>query len=197
MGMKTVALTKEEYIQVIKTIQRGGFPYMDNQGKVRWAKPNERVSFILELEANLGIRVGDVLNLKLSNFVKDGARWRIDIIESKTGKKRDFTVPDILIEHIEKYCKNHSIGKDENIFDITERAVQKHLKNTVSYLGLERISTHSFRKFYATDIYIKSNYNIELVRTLLQHSSSHMTQKYIGITSKEIETAITNHTIIV
>lgn len=52
------------------------------------------------------------------------------------------------------------------------------------------ISTHSFRKFYATEIYRNSNYNIALVRQLLQHSSAAVMQCYIGIELQRIEAAI-------
>ncbi|MFQ9509480.1 MAG: tyrosine-type recombinase/integrase [Lachnospiraceae bacterium] len=62
-----------------------------------------------------------------------------------------------------------------------------------AYLELDNIGTHSFRKFYATDIYVENNYNIVLVQHLLQHSSSAITQRYIGIQQKEIEDAIEKH----
>ena len=61
------------------------------------------------------------------------------------------------------------------------------------YLDIQGIGTHSFRKFYATEIYKDSGYNILLVQQLLQHSSSSVSQAYIGIRQKEIETAIEGH----
>ena len=45
----------------------------------------------------------------------------------------------------------------------------------ISYLGYEGISTHSFRKWYATEICRSSGYDIALVRRLLQHSSAAVT----------------------
>lgn len=42
-------------------------------------------------------------------------------------------------------------------------------------------------------IYENNNYNIELVRVLLQHSSVSITQRYIGLQRKEIENALQNH----
>ena len=71
--------------------------------------------------------------------------------------------------------------------------IQKQLKMVCDYLGFEGISTHSFRKFYATEIYKNSNYNIALVQQLLQHSSAAVTQRYIGIQQQEIERAIEGH----
>ena len=60
-------------------------------------------------------------------------------------------------------------------------------------LGCEGISTHSFRKWYATEIYRNNGYDIALVQRLLQHSSAAVTQRYIGIEPQRIEKAIENH----
>ena len=85
--------------------------------------------------------------------------------------------------------KNH-ISSKTKLFPITERAVLKHLKAVCSYLALDGVGSHSFRKGFATNVYVNNHYNIELVRTLLQHSSVNVTQRYIGIGSKELEEAI-------
>ncbi|MBO5278246.1 MAG: tyrosine-type recombinase/integrase [Lachnospiraceae bacterium] len=85
-------------------------------------------------------------------------------------------------------------------YDIINKGTQtnfkyrrSHLQAACEYLGLSGISTHSFRKYFATQIYINNGYNIKLVRQLLQHSSSAVTQKYIGIQSKQLESALQNH----
>ena len=104
-----------------------------------------------------------------------------------------FTVPLIIYQYIENYCLRNGIKPHEKIFPITERAVQKQLKIVCDYLGYEGISTHSFRKWYATEIYKNNGYDIALVQRLLQHSSSAITQRYIGIEPQRIEQAIQNH----
>ena len=183
MNKKTIALTQEQYIEIIKTIREGFLT----------SRPNDRVAMSLILEANIGIRISDIIQLKLNDFVKDGNRYRLDITEQKTGKKRVFTIPNELMQYIRQYCLDNNIKSNAIIFPITERAIQKHLKLACDYLGYEGISTHSFRKFFATNIYINNDYNIILVQQLLQHSSPVITQKYIGIGSKELETAIQNN----
>ena len=183
MNKKTVALTEEQFKTIIETMREVN----------SFFRPNPRIATALVLEANLGLRISDILRLKLSDIVLDGERYRLDIIEQKTGKKRTFTVPMGIYNYIKAYCFDKGIGADDIIFPITERAVQKYLKSVCDYLGFENVSTHSFRKFYATNIYNQSGYNIALVQTLLQHSSSAVTQKYIGIQPKEIEQAIEKH----
>lgn len=180
MNKKTMALTKEQYTEIIGTMRTG----------FTGCRPNNRIATALILEANLGIRVSDILNLRLSDIIKDGDRYRLDIIEQKTSKKREFTVPIELYSYIQQYCLDNGVNPNDVIFNISERAIQKQLKIVCDYLGYENISTHSFRKFFATNIYINNNYNVILVQQLLQHSSPITTQKYIGIGSKEIEQAI-------
>lgn len=71
--------------------------------------------------------------------------------------------------------------------------MQKQLALACDYLFYEGIGTHSFRKWYATEIYKANGYDIALVQRLLQHSSAAVTQRYIGIEPQRIEEAILNH----
>ena len=81
-------------------------------------------------------------------------------------------------------------GRNELMFPLTTRAIQKQLALVCDH---ESISTHSFRKWYATEIYRKNGYDIALVQWLLQHSSASVTQRYIGIEPHRIERAIEGH----
>ena len=145
------------------------------------------------VEGNLGLRISNILRLRLCDIVRDGDRYRLAIVEQKTGKERVFTVPLVIQQYLENYALRNSIGRTETLFPITERAVQKQLALVCDYLGYEGISTHSFRKWYATEIYTNSGYDIALVQRLLQHSSAATTQRYIGIEPQRIEQAIESH----
>ena len=183
MNKKTLALTKEQYTEIINTMRTG---FSDH-------RPNNKIATALVLEANLGLRVSDIVQLRLNDIVKDGDRYRLDITEQKTQKKRVFTVPKEIYNYIKQYCIDNEIKSNEQIFKLTERAVQKHLKLVCDYLEYEGIGTHSFRKFFATNVYKNNDYNIILVQELLQHSSPTITQRYIGISSKDIEKALQNN----
>ena len=188
MNKKTVALTEEQYKKIISLISNG-FVFADGQ----LVKPNVRIATALSLEANLGLRISDILQLRLSAIIRDGDRYRLDIVEKKTKKKREFTVPTDIYIYIQEYALKNNINPVAKLFDISERAVNKHLQLVCRYLGYSGIGSHSFRKYFATSIYVNNHYNINLVRVLLQHSSVITTQRYIGIQSKEIETALQNH----
>ena len=183
MNKKTKALATEQYKEIIQTMREG----------FCGCRSNERIATALVLEGNLGLRISDIVRLRPCDIVRDGERYRLEITEQKTGKRRVFTVPLVIQQYIENYCLRNGIKAQERIFPITERAVQKQLATVCDYLGYEGISTHSFRKWYATEIYKSSGYDIALVQRLLQHSSAAVTQRYIGIEPERIEKAIEGH----
>ena len=188
LNKETVALTEEQYKKIISTM-REGFACAD--GHI--VKPNNRIATALSLEANLGLRISDILQLRLSAIIRDGNRYRLNIVEQKTQKKREFTVPTDIYIYIQDYALENNIHPDAKLFDLSERAVNKHLKLVCDYLGFDGIGSHSFRKYFATSIYVNNHYDINLVRVLLQHSSAITTQRYIGLQRQEIEEALQKH----
>ena len=183
MNKKTKALTTEQYKEIIQTMREG----------FTGCRPNERAATALVLEGNLGLRISDILTLRPCDIVRDGDRYRLEIVEQKTGKQREFTVPLVVKQYVENYCLRNHISPKDRIFPMTERAIQKQLALVCDYLGYEGIGTHSFRKWYATEIYKANGCDIALVQRLLQHSSAEVTQRYIGIEPQRIERAIENH----
>lgn len=121
MNKRTKALTTEQYKEIIQTMREG----------FCGCRPNERIATALVLEGNLGLRISDILSLRLSDIVRDGDRYRSEITEQKTKKKRVFTVPLVIQQYIENYCLRNGIGKNEKIFDLTERAISNNLRLSV------------------------------------------------------------------
>lgn len=119
MNKRTRAIDEDTYKLIISAIQNG-FEY-DGVNH----KPNERIATVLQLEYNLGLRVGDILNLTMDSFVKDGGRYRLDIHEQKTGKYRGFTVPVEIYNYIRDYAYENNINPKVRLFPVTERAVLK------------------------------------------------------------------------
>lgn len=184
MNVRCRACTQEEYEKII-TLLRSGFIY-----KGQKIRSKERIADALLLEANLGIRIGDVLNLRFKDFIRDGKDYRINIVEQKTGKTRKYVVPNEIISYINEYCIRWEISKEQKLFPFHVRNVQKYLQMACEILELKNISTHTMRKFYSTEAYKKSGNDIRLVQLLLNHSSVLVTQRYIGVDDAKIEEAI-------
>ncbi len=111
-----MALTEEQYKNIISVI-RSGFVCAD--GHI--VKPNQRIATALSLEANLGLRISDILQLRLSAIIHDGNRYRLNIVEQKIQKKREFTVPLEIYSYIQNYALKNHINPAAKLFDITER----------------------------------------------------------------------------
>ena len=75
MNKKTKTLTTEQYKEIIQTMKLG----------FTGCRPNERIATALVLEGNLGLRISDILKLRLCDIVRDGTRYRLEIVEQKTG----------------------------------------------------------------------------------------------------------------
>ena len=186
MNKCSLALSDQEYRQCIGLL-RSGFRLKD-----RTVYPNKRIAGIVVTQATLGLRLGDVLKLKMNSFVNEGGRSRLNIVEEKTCKTRSFTVPVEVYSFLQDYAIEMGIGKEAKLFDLSQRQVHRHLSLVFEYMGLpsESYSSHSFRKYFATKVYLNNDCNIELVRLLLQHSNVAVTQRYIGISQKSIEDAL-------
>ena len=66
MNKKTIAITAEQYKTIIATMKQG----------FSGCRPNERIATALILEANLGLRISDIVKLRLADIVHDGDRYR-------------------------------------------------------------------------------------------------------------------------
>jgi integrase len=148
-------------------------------------RPNKQIALALQLQASLGLRIGDVLNLRVNNF-RNG---KMEIREDKTDKLQYRDINKNVYDYIKDYAIEIKLSTTDKLFNVGVRAIQKQLKIICDYLGLENISTHSFRKLYATTIYETNNHNLELVKELLNHTSIATTQRYIRVSQTEINRA--------
>ena len=94
----TVPITREQYTEIIETMRVGASKQF---------RANHRIAEILIAEANLGIRIEDILALKPSSFIAAGNVHKINIIEKKTQKKRYKTVSETKYNHLKENIKEN------------------------------------------------------------------------------------------
>lgn len=189
---KTRAVSKEEFELIVATI-RSGFTTANGE-RVR---PNDRIATCIIIESNLGMRIGDIVKLRLTDIIYESGRYHLNrIIEEKTNKVRAFSIPTEIYIFLQEYALRNGIKPEQRLFDISVRTVQNHIQLVSEYLGLVGIGSHSFRKYFADTIFLANDYNIELTRHLLNHSSVNITQRYISLEPKFVEQALQKHIII-
>lgn len=175
------AVTNQEFKTIINLLRNG---YIDNNGIKH--RPNNQIADILVLEANLGCRIGDIVTLKHTDFVCDNGTWKLDIREEKTGKHRTFIIP----KDVKAFIDNIHFGHDKRLFSVGKPAVWKQMRIISEYLGLDRTSSHSFRKLCALNLYESTGHDIDAVCTFLQHSSPTITRAYIRRSDAALEAAL-------
>ena len=175
-------LEHDEYMTIITLCQKG-FTYKDEYGVEHIFRPNKQLAMTFILQANLGLRISDVLKLKPSTFKND----KLEVIEKKTGKLQYRTITRNLKELIYEYALENNIKSNDYLIQVKVRAIQKQLAIIVNYLNLTNISSHSFRKLFGVTVYNKTNGNIELLKELFNHSNISTTQRYIKVSQKQID----------
>ena len=175
-------LEYDEYMTIITLCQKG-FTYKDESGIEHTFRPNKQLAMTFMLQANLGLRISDVLKLKPSTFKND----KLEVIEKKTGKLQYRTINRNLKELIYEYALENNIKSNDYLIKVKVRAIQKQLAIIANYLNLTNISSHSFRKLFGVTVYNQTNGNIELLKELFNHSNISTTQRYIKVSQKQID----------
>lgn len=149
----------------------------------KWLKEtNERNYILFLLGINTGLRISDILRLR----VRDVQGWDIYIREKKTGKPKQIKMPNELKKAIRNYVKD----KDPSEFLIKSRqGKNKPITRGMAYVilseiaeefDLERIGTHSLRKSYGYHHYRQFK-DVAALQKIFNHSDPSITLRYIGI----------------
>lgn len=140
-----------------------------------------------------GLRIGDILRLKIRDV--KGKRY-INIREEKTNKeKRHFEINPELI----KVIKEYTTDRDPDDYLIKSRVgYNKPIDRSTAYrilrdvgdiFEIDNIGTHTLRKTFGYHFY-KQTKDIETLKEILNHSSSKVTFRYIGINQESINESI-------
>lgn len=159
-------------------------------------KPNKRDFLMFVLGINTGLRIGDLLSLRIGDALEDTGTFRQSIVirEQKTGKHREFELNLAAREAIKLYLDSLPAYDSEDwLFPsrkgagpLTTRAAHKNIKTTLRDLGIKgNYGTHSLRKTFGYHRYI-NNIKLETLQKIFNHSSPAVTLRYIGITREVI-----------
>ena len=179
----SIPITETQHAEIMKAMNENTLFY----------KRNPQVIAILITESSTGLRLGDVLSLTLSQFRASDKGYRLKIKEKKTGKERDVPIPAELYAYLTEYAMSRGRKRDQTIFTLTPRAVTKYIKKVTDYLGLENVSSHSWRKMYCLQIYEKSGNDLVAVQQAMLHSSLAVTQRYLNRRSEKLESILQKH----
>lgn len=161
-----------------KNIQQRPRKILDKEtvDEIIFNSTNTRDRLILELQARCGLRVGEVLNLKVS----DVSQRKLMLQEPKSGREVDVAfMPEHIAVRLADYIVSKNLSPNDRVFGICYTTA----RNLVTKLGQKlnvRISPHDLRRHSAT--YASRNgVPLEIIsKVILRHQDLKTTQVYLG-----------------
>ncbi len=139
---------------------------------------------ILQLLYGAGLRLSEVLNLKITDI--DSTKMLIHILQGKGKKDRTVMLSEKLLQDLRKYFKAYQPKK--YLFEgqckeqYSAKSVQQVVKNIAIVAGIKRdVTPHILRHSFATHL-IENGTDIRFVQELLGHNSIKTTQIYTHLT---------------
>ncbi|MCI7083251.1 MAG: tyrosine-type recombinase/integrase [Tenericutes bacterium] len=153
-------------------------------------KDGVRDRLIIEMLYATGVRVSELVNIKLSDI--DFNNKRI-VVCGKGNKERVVYYGDYAKEVLDKYLETH-IRKDNNYLflnskgeQITDGGIRYIIDNIMKKLSIKtHVTPHVLRHTFATDM-LNNGCDIKVVQELLGHSSLKATEIYTHVTNERLK----------
>lgn len=160
---------------------------------------NKRNFIMFMLGINLGLRISDVLELRVKDVRN---KMSIKICEKKTGKYKQMIISDELRRALKEYTKNlkpydyllcsrkkTSTGGQKPISRVQAYRIMRETAEAVGYTG--DIGTHTMRKTFAYHFYKQTN-DVATLQALFGHAHQADTLRYIGVEQEKVEAVVNN-----
>jgi integrase len=131
---------------------------------------------ILELMARGGMRVGEVLKLRLID-IQDR---KLILQEPKSGNEKEIVfIPQRVADRLRNYANQHCKGPFDRVFPISYETARAMVAKTGRMVGIH-LRPHDLRRHAATYA-SRSGVPIEIVsKVILRHTNLSTTQRYLG-----------------
>ena len=143
---------------------------------------------VLKLCYGMGLRVSEIVNLKISNI--DSERMLVHIENSKGKKDRYVPLPETVLEDLRDYFIEYR--PKEFLFEgqfggqYSVRSVQSIFKTAMKKAKIKKtIGIHGLRHSYATHL-LEAGTDMVFIQKLLGHKDVKTTQIYAKVTNKHL-----------
>jgi len=166
-----------------------------HKGRVRdWA--------ILHVALDAGLRVSEIVALRIGDLLLEPGNSAIIVRRGKGGKQRGVDIGQALRDHLREYIEwkgtvGEGAAQDDLLYlsprggPLTRQAVYLMFKRFAREADLPaRFTIHSCRHTYASMLYRASKFNLRLVQKQLGHASIRTTQVYADVLSSDALEAV-------
>ncbi len=149
---------------------------------------NEKHKIIILMLYGFGLRVGELINVKVSDF--DFDRRHLVVIKGKGRKDRVLPIPSISIPVIEKYIKSYLPCEyfitGQNGEKYSASSIQNVVKKLASRAGIKiRVTPHMLRHCYGTHM-LERGTDLRYIQRLMGHKSSKTTEIYTHVSMQKL-----------
>ena len=192
ISKKDYPLYKVQYLKREKMLPK--FLYYNELLQILDESNNDKESLrdrlIIEMLYATGVRVSELVNIKISDIDFDNKR--INVL-GKGNKERIVYYGEYAEEIMEKYLDTHKRKDNNYLFlnangeELTDSGVRYIMNNIMNKLSIKtHVTPHVLRHTFATDM-LNNGCDIKIVQELLGHSSLKSTQIYTHVTNDRLK----------
>lgn len=151
---------------------------------------------LFKVQLNTDLRISDVVKLKYDDFFNENGKIKkhLQLTEKKTKKNRVIFINNDLKGVLQALQGHFQLRQGDYIFKsrkganrpITTTQAHRIYQRIGEVFNLKNFNSHSIRKTFCYTIYQK-NKDINLIMAIMNHSSTAITLRYIGITNDDID----------
>jgi len=142
---------------------------------------NQRNRLMIELMARGGMRIGEVLKLR----VMDVNDRKLFLLQPKSGRQNEIVfIPKKVADRLRDFIRSKNIEPEQRIFPIAYTSAREIVKKAGRAIGVE-VNPHDFRRHAATYA-SRAGAPLEIVsKVILRHANLSTTQRYLGKVSDD------------
>ncbi|MCM3669734.1 tyrosine-type recombinase/integrase [Mesobacillus maritimus] len=172
-----------EYVEPIKDVEK------IREMKRLLRKQSQRDLLLFVLGINTGIRVSDLLSLKVEDVLKDGSfKEFLYIYEPKHQKEKAYYLNTSVNKELRAYLADHEFKNTDYLFKskknqlpITRQQAYRIINHAAKEVGIPgKIGTHTLRKTFGYHAYRKG-IAISIIKEIYGHHTPNETLRYLGI----------------
>jgi integrase len=163
-------------------------------------KDNPRNHLLFLMGINNGLRVCDLIRVRVKDVEGLKVGDTLSVKESKTGKTNFLVINKTVFKALRNYLDNVNPDEDDFLFpsrkgnrNIQSQAVSKLVKQWTKAINLKgNFGAHTLRKTFGYIQRTVYGVGFELLCKRYNHSSPAITMRYLGIQDKEVHDILMN-----
>ena len=156
--------------------------------KIFAAVENPKHLLMLKLCYGMGLRVSEIVNLKITDI--DSSRMAVHIVNAKGKKDRYVNLPETVLEDLRNYYRTYR--PETYLFEgqyggqYAIRSVQAAFKNAIKKAKINKsVGIHGLRHSYATHL-LEAGTDMTFIQKLLGHNDIKTTAIYAKVSNRQL-----------